>query len=140
MKNGLPTAAPKNIAIIPLQDDLDISYWVDAIKENLSESYVSVNPFIMPLGGKKSFGEAFEAIENNAGINILIADQSNSEWTKHCLAYADLVVVASNFYADPNLYNIEKEHQLYEKHFLNKKTSVKLTIQKWFSNDQINNQ
>lgn len=122
-------AAPKNIAIIPLQNDLDLSYWVDAIQENLSNSYGSVNSFYMPLAGEKSFGSAFEAIENHAGINILIADQTNSEWTKHCLAYADLVIVASNFYADPKLYEIEKQHHLYEKHILNKKTYLLLLHQ-----------
>jgi len=51
-------------------------------------------------------------LEQQEGLNILVCSEAQPEWSGQCLLSADLVIVATEFLADPNLYQIEKMQNL----------------------------
>jgi predicted acylesterase/phospholipase RssA len=81
-------------------------------------------------------------------MNILVCSEAHPEWSKQCLLYADLVIVATNFHADPELYPIEQLLELYSQSILNKKIYIVLlheqngplphNTRRWLANRKVN--
>ena len=140
-------ATPKNIVIIHLQLDLNIDYWVTEIKDNLETMHIPTQILGLDSEGKKNARILPELLEQHKGVNLIVCSGQDPDWTKQCLLYADLVILASYFYADPELYAIEKDHKLYEHNILNRKKYLLLlhpenvdvpeNTSKWFKDRNI---
>ncbi|MEO7445260.1 MAG: cyclic nucleotide-binding and patatin-like phospholipase domain-containing protein [Ferruginibacter sp.] len=115
---------PKNIALINLQPSYDIHPWTDDIEKTFEEKGMSTNVYDHTSHPDKNYDFIFETLEQHIGFNVLVCSEDSMEWSRQCLIYADLVVVATNFNADPGLYAIEKELELYTQHILNKKIYI----------------
>lgn len=116
-------AAPKNIALIHLQPEDDLSGFLTAIKDQLQKDFLATK---LHRKGDVPVEKLFETLEAHKGTNLMYCSGEDKEWTKHCLLYADLVLVMSDFEADKELYAVEKEHNLYKGNILNKKTFLLL--------------
>lgn len=140
-------AIPKNIVIIQLQQDLNIDYWVTEIKSKLETMHIPTQVLGLEKKGEKNFKELPELLEQHKGVNLIVCSGEDKDWTKQCLLYADLVILASYFYADPALYDIEKNQKLYENNILNRKKYLLLlhpenvdvpeNTSKWFKDRNI---
>jgi NTE family protein len=140
-------AAPKNIVFVQLQEDYELGPWINEIKNNLEA--LSIHPQVMDSAMKENDGSTsiLEILESNKGVNLLVCSGKDSEWTNQCLMYADLIILASDFYANENLYDIEKNHKLYENNILNRKkyllllhpedSPVPSNTARWFKNRNI---
>lgn len=137
-------AIPKNIVIIQLQQDHNIDYWVSEIKTTLETMHIPTQVLGQDIPSK----ELPELLEQHKGVNLIVCNGQDTDWSKQCLLYADLVILASYFYADSDLYNIEKEQKLYEHNILNRKKYLLLlhpenvdipeNTSKWFKDRNIN--
>ncbi|WP_373495934.1 patatin-like phospholipase family protein [Aquiflexum sp.] len=114
-------AIPKNIVIFQLQQDLNMDYWVSEIKSNLETMHIPTQILGGESKGEKNSKELPELLEQHKGVNLIVCSGQDSDWTKQCLLYADLVILATYFYADSDLYEIEKAQKLYENNILNRK-------------------
>lgn len=63
----------------------------------------------------------YDTLEEHTGLNFLVCSDADLEWSRQCIIYADLVVVATDFYADSKIYEIENHLDLYSQNILNKK-------------------
>lgn len=140
-------AAPKNIVFIQLQEDYDLGPWINEIRNNLEA--LSIQPQVLDRASKKnnSSTPVLELLESHKGVNLLVCSGKDAEWTKQCLLYADLIILASDFDAEANLYDIETNHKLYENNILNRKKYLLLlhpedspvpeNTARWFKNRNI---
>jgi NTE family protein len=141
-------AAPKNIVFIQLQEDYDLGPWIQEIKNNLEVLFLQPQVLDRSSLEKDSSAPVLGLLESHKGINLLVCSGKDSEWTKQCLLYADLIILASDFNAEANLYDIEKNHKLYENNILNRKkyllllhpedSAVPENTARWFKNRNIN--
>ncbi|MGM0943887.1 MAG: patatin-like phospholipase family protein [Bacteroidota bacterium] len=115
------TTPPKNIALINLQSDHDLSPWTDDMMAYFSERETPVQVYDYESQEQQEDEDFFDSLEQHEGLNILVCDSSQKSWSHQCLVYADLVILATDFNADKGLYPIEKELDLYSKSILNKK-------------------
>ena len=118
------SSTPKNIVLINLQAAHDLSPWTTDIERTLEESGISIRIFDHDSQPEKQYQSVFDSLEQHKGLNILVCSETCLEWSKQCLLYADLVIVATDFLADPNLYGIEKMLDLYDHSILNKKIYI----------------
>ena len=118
------SSTPKNIALINLQPDHDLSPWTDNIQIALEESGIPIQVFDQDSPPEKHYKTVFDSLEQHEGLNILVCSERYPEWSHQCLLSADLVIVATEFLADPNLYDIEKTLDLYAQSILNKKIYI----------------
>lgn len=114
-------AAPKNIAVVNLQPDNDVSAYTEAIEAELQRMGFGISIYNYASHGDKDYQLTFDEMEKQAGLNFLVCDIDNQEWARQCIAYCDLVIVATDFYADSHLYDIEKVLHLYTDNVMNKK-------------------
>ncbi len=119
-------AAPKNIAIINLQPEHDLSPWTDDIKLQLDAMAVGINVYYHDSQLTNKLETLFDEIENHDGINLLVCDDQHTEWANQCIMYCDLVLVVSDFYASTAIYPIEEHLKLYAGDILSKKTYLLL--------------
>ena len=139
---------PKNIAIINLQPENDLSPWTKDMEKYFSDKKTSIQIYDNDSVDHSKDQELFGSLEQHEGLNILVCDHQNKIWSHQCLVYADLVIVATDFNADPSLYQIEKELDLYTQNILNKKLYLLLLHQedvkmpentaKWLQNREVN--
>ncbi|MFD2200495.1 cyclic nucleotide-binding and patatin-like phospholipase domain-containing protein [Shivajiella indica] len=137
-------SAPKNIVLLPLQKDLKIGFWIEELKKHFASLYLPTQVLSEESDLGKSAKPIMEVLESFQGLNLLLCDGNDSEWTKKCLLNADLIILASDFHADPNLYPVEIEQNLYENSILNRKKYLLLlhpedaglpeNTEKWFKN------
>lgn len=118
------SGTPKNIALIKLQAENDLSPWTDDIERTLKESGISTRVFDHDSQPEKHYHTIFESLEQHDGLNVLVCSEACSEWSRQSLTYADLVIVVTDFLADTNLYQIEKMFDLYAQSILNKKIYI----------------
>lgn len=116
-------AAPKNIALIHLQPEQDISDFINSVKDQLEMDFLATK---IHRKEDTETSSLFETLEAHKGTNLMYCSGQDQEWTKHCLLYADLVLVISDFGSSKELHAVEKDHGLYEGHILNKKTFLLL--------------
>jgi predicted acylesterase/phospholipase RssA/CRP-like cAMP-binding protein len=114
-------APPKNIVLINLQPENDISSWTNSIRTELESTFV---PFMVHQQNDNTninYDDTFVSIENFDGLNFMICSERNPLWTSKCILYADLIIIATDFYAKCELQKIEIDHLLYKNNILNKK-------------------
>ena len=112
---------PKNIALINLQADHDLSPWTADMETFFRENQIPVQVFDYDSQAEHADQTFFDSLEQYEGINILFCSETHPEWSHQCMVYADLVILATDFKADPQIYPIEKELELYSQSILNKK-------------------
>lgn len=112
---------PKNIALIKLQADHDLSPWTVDMEAYFLQNQIPVQVFDHDSQKDLSDQDFFDSLEQYSGVNILLCSEIHPNWSHQCLVYADLVILASDFQASYELYPIEKELDLYSQSILNKK-------------------
>jgi NTE family protein len=115
------SAAPKNIALIKLQEDLDLSTYTDLIIQQFGLMDVEIAVYYHSSLEERDTNTLFDEIENHQGMNILVCDDQHQDWANQCITYCDLVLVVSDFYADSAIYPIETHLNIYVPNILNKK-------------------
>ena len=118
------SSRPKNIAVINLQPEHDLSTWTNEIEKTLEESGLPIQVFFHDSQPEQQYNTIFDTLEQQEGLNILVCSEAQPEWSRQCLLVADLLIVATEFWADPNLYQIEKIQNLYAQSILNKKIYI----------------
>lgn len=118
------SSTPKNIALINLQPDHDLSPWTDVIEKTLEESGIPIQVFDHDSQPPQQYDSIFDTLEQQEGLNILVCSEAQPEWSRQCLLVADLIIVGTEFLADANLYQIEKIQNLYAQSILNKKIYI----------------
>ncbi len=114
-------AAPKNIAIVRLQPDLDLSPWTDDIQKELNAMNVAINVFYPEDLSADNPHALFEDMDNHEGLNFLVCDDQHPEWANQCLTYCDLVLVVTDFKVPSVVCPIEDHLKLYTANILSKK-------------------
>ncbi len=137
-------AAPKNIAVVNLQHGNDVSVYTSAIEQQLLSMGFQIRIWDASSYSEENYKTTFDNMEKQAGLNFLVCDAQHPEWANQCIAYCDLVIVASGFHESSDLYPIEKQLDLYSKHVLNKKIYLLLlhaenaptpvNTRRWFEN------
>ena len=117
---------PKNIAVINLQPENDISPWTKAIEKEFARNNIEFHVYSSDNSLHNNYDEIFKEIENNTGLNFMICSDIDNDWTQKSLIYADLTIVATDFYAQNHIYEIESRHDLYNQNILNKKNYLLL--------------
>lgn len=139
---------PKNIALVNLKADFDLTPWTVDMEKYFQDNRVPVQVYDYESQLEHADQAFFDSLEQHEGINILVCSEAEPEWSHQCMVYADLVILAVGFDQDPGLYSIEKELDLYSQSILNKKiyllllheenaTTPKNTRQ-WLEERQIN--
>ncbi|MEO5890077.1 MAG: patatin-like phospholipase family protein [Ferruginibacter sp.] len=118
------SSTPKNIALINLQPGHDLSPWTTDIEITLEKSGFPIQVYNHDSQPTEGYKSVFDTLEQQPGLNILMCSQAQPEWSRLCLLCADLVIVATEFLADPDLYEIEKMQNLYAQSILNKKIYI----------------
>lgn len=117
---------PKNIALIHLQNEADLSPWTSKMQAYFDARATDIHVYDSAHTEQSKDPHFFSSLEQQEGLNILVCSDTDKAWSKQCLVYADLVIVATDFDAPSDLYPLEKELQLYEESILNKKTYLLL--------------
>lgn len=135
-------AAPKNIAIINLQPNNDVSAYTSSIQEQLLKMGLEIKIYTHLSITEDNYPAAFDNMDRQVGLNFLVCDMESPEWAKQSIAYCDLVFVATDFNADPHLYEIEKMLGLYAHNVMQKRiyllllhtenAAMPLHTEKWF--------
>jgi predicted acylesterase/phospholipase RssA len=118
------SATPRNIALINLQAGHDISPWTDDIQRTLADSGIPIRIIDHNSQPEAPHATVFDSLEQHSGLTILVCSEEHAEWSRQSLLYADLVIVATDFGADPGLYPIEKALDLYTQSILNRKIYI----------------
>lgn len=118
------SSTPKNIALINLQPGHDLGPWTTDIERTLEESGFPIQVFDHESKPELHYRSVFDTLDQQEGLNILVCSEAQPEWSRLCLLSADLVIVATEFLADPGLYEIEKMQNLYAQSILNKKIYI----------------
>jgi len=116
----LETSA-KNIAVINLQSGNDITEYTDAIKKEFESLNVSIQILDHESHANLETQTMYDTLEEHTGLNFLVCSDADLNWSKQCIIYADLVVLATDFYAESEIQKIEKHLDLYSQNILNKK-------------------
>lgn len=117
---------PKNIAIFNLHAEHTLDEFITKIKSYFSDKKENIFIINQPQKGILETETDFDLFEERSGINILLCDNSNMDWSRQCLIYADLIIVASPFNQKTELTFAEKELQIYSHDLLHKKTYLLL--------------
>jgi len=142
------TSPPKNIALINLKSAQNLEAYTTLIEEEFGNMKVPTRVHNLNAFALEDQKNVYKKLEQFDGLNIMICDSDHEDWSKRCLIYADLVIIATDFYASPELQDIEKEFNLYSQNILNKKTYLLLlhpengtmpnNTSKWLKNRQVN--
>ena len=120
LQQHLETSA-KNIAIINLQAENDISDYTEAIKKQFETLDVDFQILNHDSHSGMQMQDLYDTLEHHIGLNFLVCSDADMTWSKQCIIYSDLVVVATDFYAASEIQEIEKQLALYALNILNKK-------------------
>lgn len=141
-------APAKNIAVINLQSNQDISDYIDAVKARFESMQIPIQVLddLSPQS-HLSQHEMYNSLEENQGLNFLVCNDRNLDWSRQCIIYADLIVLATDYDADPSLRDIELQLQLHEQNILSKKIYLLLlhpeaapnpkNTQRWLQNRNV---
>lgn len=120
LQQHLETSA-KNIAVINLQADNDITLYTDPIKAQFESLQVSIQILDHDSHANLETREMYETLEQHEGLNFLVCSEADLAWSRQCIIYADLIIIATDFYASSEIHEIEKHLSLYSQNILNKK-------------------
>ncbi len=140
-------SSAKNIAVINLQSERDISEYTDAVIDQFGSLNVEVQVLDHSSHANMELQNMYDTLENHDGLNFLVCSDTDLAWSKQCFIYADLIVIATDFDADSSIYEIERHLDLYSNSILNKKTYLLLlhsenpkfpkNTQRWFEGRKI---
>lgn len=146
LQQHLETSA-KNIAVINLQAENDISAYTEAVKKEFESLDVSIQILDHDSHANVEIQDMYDTLEQHTGLNFLVCSDADLAWSRQCIIYADLVVLATDFYADSQIQEIEKLLDLYSQNILNKKIYLLLlhpeeakfpeNTRKWFLDRKI---
>jgi predicted acylesterase/phospholipase RssA/CRP-like cAMP-binding protein len=111
----------KNIAVINLQSENDITEYTEAIKAQFESLNVSIQILDHDSHANMELQEIYDTLEQHEGLNFLVCSDADLVWSRQCIIYADLVVLATEFYANSEVHEIERHLDLYTNNILNKK-------------------
>jgi NTE family protein len=120
LQQHLETPA-KNIAVINLQSQNDITEYTDAIKVQFESLNVSIQVLDHESHSNMGLRDMYNTLEQHEGLNFLVCSDEDLNWSHQCIIYADLVVLATDFYAESEIREIERLLDLYSNNILNKK-------------------
>jgi NTE family protein len=140
-------SSAKNIAVINLQSERDISEYTEAVKVQFGSLNVGVQILEHSSHANMELQNIYDTLENHDGLNFLVCNDMDLAWSRQCIIYADLIVIATDFDADSSIYEIERHLDLYSNSILNKKTYLLLlhpenpkvpqNTQRWFEGRKI---
>lgn len=140
-------SSAKNIAVMNLQADRDITAYTGAIQQEFEALHVPIQVLDHDSHAAWDTHDLYRALEDHDGLNFLVCSEADLNWSKQCAIYADLIVIATDFYAESDLYEIEKRLELYSQNILNKKIFLLLlhpenaphpvNTRRWFENRKI---
>ncbi|RIW18189.1 hypothetical protein D0X99_00370 [Algoriphagus lacus] len=120
LQQHLETSA-KNIAVINLQADRDITVYTDPIKAQFESLQVSIQILDHESHANLETQTMYDTLEQHEGLNFLVCSEADLTWSRQCIIYADLIIIATDFYASSEIHEIEKHLSLYSQNILNKK-------------------
>jgi predicted acylesterase/phospholipase RssA/CRP-like cAMP-binding protein len=120
LQQHLETSA-KNIAVINLQSEKDISEYTEAIKAQFESLNVGIQILDHNSHANLELQTLYDTLEQHEGLNFLVCNDEDLHWSNQCIIYADLVVLATDFYAESKIKEIEVHLDLYSNSILNKK-------------------
>ncbi len=139
--------SPKNIAIINLQPQNDLSQYTNEIQNQFRDMGSEIRIYDHLIHTSGNVEDNFDEMEKQDGLNILVCSIEEIEWAKLCLVYCDLIIVATGFNANSEIYEIEEQLNLYSHNVLNKKIYLLLfhpenaplpsNTKRWFKNRNI---
>jgi len=124
--------SPKNIAVVNLQPDQDVSPYTDDMQTQFLSMGLEIRIYDHSSYSGENGQAIFDDMEKQSGLNFLVCRIGELEWTKQCIAYCDLVIVATGFTSDYGLYEIEKVLNLYTLHELNN-ASLPSNTRRWLN-------
>jgi NTE family protein len=146
LQQHLETSA-KNIAVINLQSEKDISEYTEAIKVQFESLNVSIQILDHNSHANLELQTMYDTLEEHEGLNFLVCSDEDLAWSHQCMIYADLIIMATDFYAESGIYEIERQLDLYSNNILNKKIYLLLlhpedakfpeNTRRWFENRKI---
>lgn len=146
LQQHLETSA-KNIAVINLQAENDISEYTEAVKKEFESLNVSIQILDHDSHSNVETQVMYDTLEEHNGLNFLVCSDADLNWSKQCIIYADLVVLATDFYAESEIQVIERHLELYSQNILNKKIYLLLlhpekakfpeNTRRWFTNRKV---
>ncbi len=113
--------APKNISVIILNHFENYDKLIDQILIELNFSGIATNVYYHDSFANKENSNVLNKIDEHEGINFLVCDETDMEWSSHCLMYSDSIIIASDFNSSKELLPIEKSLKIYESSILNQK-------------------
>ena len=137
---------------------LEIEYYTCDTGKELDETYELIKNQFELMGHKlqiydfkTKIGVTQEMIYNEMEslneFNFLVCDSNNYHWAQQCVNYCDLVILAIDFNAPSDTYEIEEKLNLYSNNILNEKiyllllynedTSIPNNTQRWFNHRNI---
>lgn len=141
-------APPRTVAVINLCRTIDLNAWAGGVKEELGR--MAIETFVV---NAEEGGSVFESgrpmtleetrvalrrsaaalpppdeptVEEDTGMNVLLCDDSATPWTRGCVSYADVIVLAVDFQSDAALTNLEQQLELYSQGVLSKRVLLLL--------------
>ena len=117
---------PKNLALIKLHPEMEIQPWLNDLAKQLDQDNIPIQIYDQQSQSGKHREELFLSLEEHEGINLLVGDALDMEWTRQSLIYADIILVAADFQSDPELVELERLLQLYSGGILDKRTYLLL--------------
>ena len=140
-------SSAKNIAVMNLQADRDITAYTSAIQLEFEALNVPIQVLDHDSHASWDTHDLYRALEDHEGLNFLVCSEADLHWSQQCAIYADLIVIATDFYAESELYEIEKRLGLYSQNILNKKIFLLLlhpenapnpvNTRRWFENRKL---
>ncbi|MBX7240182.1 MAG: patatin-like phospholipase family protein [Bacteroidia bacterium] len=118
--------APKNIALINLQESHEITPWTELIEKEFNKTNVAYQKLDYDAYKNEDPNSFFQKLESSDDMKFFVCSSEHSEWSKQCYAYSDLIVIAAEFNSDCEIHALEKELELYKDNLLHKKVYLLL--------------
>ncbi|MFZ1705277.1 MAG: cyclic nucleotide-binding and patatin-like phospholipase domain-containing protein [Saprospiraceae bacterium] len=125
-KQGKAGGAPKNIAVIQLHPEDDLQIFMKLFQQEFVKMNAAIHIYDAESLKNTNKKVLFDKMDTHNGLNFLMCDSENLEWTNLCLVYCDLVILTSYFGQKSDIISLEQTLKLHEKNVLNKKNYLLL--------------
>ena len=96
-------SSAKNIAVMNLQADRDITAYTSAIQLEFEALNVPIQVLDHDSHASWDTHDLYRALEDHEGLNFLVCSEADLHWSQQCAIYADLIVIATDLYAESEL-------------------------------------
>lgn len=137
---------PRNVAVILLDQDPDFDNMTADISATFAEMGIPIRMY-GPENAGQDPTDFFSSIEGIEGINFLLCNQQEMAWSRQCILYSDVVIVAVDFSTDAFLRQIEHDLEIHRDGALNKpvfllllhpqSTQLPAGTSKWLDNRKV---